>query len=566
MTRTLLILLALPALSATTTAAAAAQSAAAPDPMAAMHRGFPATLDDWARGAQQFRGLGDFHRAAGTRFSEAQAYFDQGMRLLWAFNHDEATRSFARAAQIDPACAMCYWGVALTLGPNYNMPLMADVRSSVGWAAVQKAQALAGSAPPADRALIAALVKRFEGAKGLNPGNSAPLLLAYADAMRDVAHRFPDDPDAQVMFAEAMMNLNPWKLWNADGTPAPGTAEIASTLKAVLAKAPNHPGANHYFIHAVEASRDPGQAVVAAERVAGAMPSAGHLVHMPSHIMQRVGRYEESAEANRRAAVADAAYYAKTAAIDYCPMYTAHNYQFLAAAAAMQGRGAETIKALRAARRVLPDDMVAGMPGIDWTIAFLYDALIRFGMWDAMLAEPAPDKRLVGMVVDYHACRAQALAAKRRLAAARAELALAERAMATTPADAAAGMNAGKPLYEIAILRAKARIAAAAGNKAGAVAALTAAVAKEDTLAYNEPADEFFPTRHLLGAALLAASKSAAAEAAYRDDLARNPANGCALFGLAQALGRQGKDATAVQAQFAKAWAHGGVKITASAF
>jgi tetratricopeptide (TPR) repeat protein len=566
MARNLLILCAAPMLFAAMPAVC--QTSAPPDPMAGMHHGFPQTLDAWAHGAQLFDGLGNFHRPAGTKSKEAQAYFDQGMRFLWAFNHDEATRSFARAAELDRNCAMCFWGVALTLGPNYNMPMMAGARAKVGWEAIRRAQALSARAAPADRAMIAALAKRFDGAKAVDPSNGGPLLLAFANGMRAAAHRFPNDPDVQVLFAESMMNLNPWKLWSADGSPAPGTPEIVSTLEGVLAKAPDHPGANHYYIHAVEASKDPGKAIASAERVGGAMPAAGHLVHMPSHILQRVGRYSESAEANRLAAKADTAYYAKTAAIDYYPMYSAHNYQFLAAAAAMEGRGAETVKALRDVRTTMPDDMVAGMPGADWVVAFLYESLLRFGMWDAMLAEPAPDPRLTGMVINYHSARAIAFAAKGRITDATAELAKTEQAVAAAPATAAAGMNMGRPLYEIAVLRAKARIAAAQDKGPEAIALLTEAVAKEDSLSYNEPSDEFFPTRHLLGAALLKAGKPAEAEAVYREDLERNPANGWALLGLADALAAQGKtaDAAAVRKQFDTAWASADTKIAGSAF
>ena len=538
------------------------------DAMAGTHQAFPQTIDDWARGAQLFAGMGDFHRPIGTTSAAAQAYFDQGMRFLWAFNHDEAARSFARAAELDPKCAMCFWGVGLTLGPNYNMPMMAEARARVGWQAVQQAQALATDASPVDQALIAALAKRFDGAKPIDPSNYTPLLAAYADAMRDAARRYPDDLDVQVMFAEALMNLHPWKLWNADGTPAPGTTEIVATLEGVLARAPKHPGANHYYVHAVEASNDPGRAIPSAERLATAMPAAGHLVHMPSHIMQRVGRYEDSAEANRRAAKADATYYTQTSAIDYYPMYSAHNLQFLAAATAMEGRRDETISALRDVRKAMSDDMVAGMDGIDWIVAFLYEAEMRFGMWDAMLAEPAPDPRLKAMVVSYHANRAIALAAKKDVAAAKAELGLAERAADAVPATALGGMNAAHPLFEIAILRARARIAAASGDKTGAVAALTEAVSKEDGLSYNEPADEFYPTRHLLGAALLDAGKTAAAEAVYREDLKRNPANGWSRIGLAIALKRQGKTREAANEQklFETAWSRSDMRIASSAF
>ena len=565
MIRQLLTLCAAPILFATPPAAA---QTSAPDAMPGMHHGFPQTLDDWAHGAQLFEGLGDFHRPAGTASKEAQAYFDQGMRLLWAFNHDEATRSFARAAEIDPNCAMCLWGVALTLGPNYNMPMMAEARAKVGYDAIRRAQALSGKASPVDQAMIAALAKRFDGAKPVDPSNYGALLLAFANGMRKAAHRFPNDLDLQVLFAESMMNLNPWKLWNADGTPAAGTPEIVSTLETVLAKAPSHPGANHYYIHAVEASNDPGRAIASAERVGAAMPAAGHLVHMPSHILQRVGRYSESAEANRLAAEADTTYYAKTAAIDYYPMYSAHNLQFLAAAAMMEGRSAETIASLRQVRVLFPDDMIAGMPGIDWSIGWLYEALLRFGMWDAMLDEHAPDPRLKGMTIDYHAARATAFAAKGSVDEARKEVAIAEQGAAAMPADALAGMNAGKPLFEIAVLRAKARIARVTGDTAGAVALLAQAVTLEDRLSYNEPADEFFPTRHLLGAALLDTGKVVEAEAVYREDLKRNPTNGWALLGLSQALEQQGKtaEADATRKRFDSAWAKADTKIAASAF
>src|SRR6478609_5473597 len=273
----------------------------------------PETLAGWAKGAQLFDGLGTFHRKVTTRSPVAQRYFDQGMRFIWAFNHDEATRSFAKAAQIDPTCASCYWGVALTLGPNYNMPMMNAARAAVGMEALQKARANARRATPIERALIGAVAKRYAGATQVDPTNSKPLLAAYVDAMRDVAAKYPDDLDVQTMYAEGLMNTNPWKLWNADGTENPGTQQVLDALRAVLKRDPKHPGANHYYIHAVEASPHPEQALASAEVLTGMMPSAGHLEHMPAHIMQRVGRYEEAAEANRKGAAADLAYIKETA-------------------------------------------------------------------------------------------------------------------------------------------------------------------------------------------------------------------------------------------------------------
>ncbi|HEX8450279.1 MAG TPA: hypothetical protein VF652_11875 [Allosphingosinicella sp.] len=545
-------------------------AAAVAAPAAAQHEGHAppprASVADWAKGARLFDGLGGFHRKITTDSPEAQRYFDQGMRFVWAFNHDEATRSFAKAAELDPKCASCYWGVALTLGPNYNMPLMAEPRARAGWEALGKARANAGSASPVEQALIAALAKRFDGPRPLDPTNSAPLLAAYVKAMEEVARRFPDDLDIRTMLAEGLMNTNPWKLWSADGKPGPGTPAILAALGAVLARDPGHPGANHYWIHAVEASTDPAQALASAEALVGMMPAAGHLEHMPAHIFQRVGRYAESAEANRKGAAADVAYLGLTAPPDYYPMYLIHNYQFLAYAAAMEGRRSETVKALRDARAAVPDSMLLAMPGLDWGIGYLYDGMARFGRWDEILAEPAPNPKLPGLTVAWLQARATALAARGRIGEAKAVLSELERAIAATPAEATQGMNSARPLYEIAALKAKARIAVAEGRRNSAIPALREAVAKEDGLAYNEPSDEFFPVRHLLGAALLDAGRPAEAESVYREDLRRHPANGWALQGLARALEAQGKKAQVEWAHFEEAWRNADTALTASAF
>jgi tetratricopeptide (TPR) repeat protein len=526
-----------------------------------------ATVADWARGAQLFDGLGSFHRPITTSSAEAQRYFDQGMRFVWAFNHDEATRSFAKAAELDPKCAPCFWGIALPLGPNYNMPLMAEPRARAGWEALGKAQANAAAATPVEQALIAALAKRFDGPRALAPSNSAPLLAAYVTAMEDVARRFPDDLDVQTMLAEGLMNTKPWKLWTADGKPGPGTPAILAALRKVLAKDPKHPGANHYWIHAVEASLDPARAVPSADVLVGMMPAAGHLEHMPAHIFQRVGRYEEAAEANRKGAAADVAYLGLTAPPDYYPMYLIHNYQFLAYAAAMEGRRVETVEALRQARAAVPDSMLLGMPGLDWSIGYLYDGMARFGRWDEILAEPAPDPKLAGLTIAWLQARATALAAKGRVAEARSTIIELDRAIAAVPAEATQGQNAARPLYEIGSLKAKARVALAEGKPAAAIAALREAAAKEDKLAYNEPSDEFFPVRHLLGAALLDAGRAAEAEAVYRDDLRRQPGNGWALHGLAEALAAQGKiEAGGIRLQFEDAWRQADTRLAGSAF
>lgn len=528
----------------------------------------PQAIADWAKGARLFDGLGTFHRPIATTSPQAQRYFDQGMRLMWAFNHDEAARSFARAGELDPKCALCFWGLGLALGPNYNMPLMAEVRAKVAWEALGKAKALASQATPAEQTLIAALARRYTGPTPLDPSNEAPLLAAYAGAMRDAARRFPADNDIQALYAEALMNITPWKLWQHDGTPAPGTTEIVATLERVLARDPGHPGANHYYIHAVEASRHPERALASALRLKAMMPAAGHLVHMPSHILQRVGRYEESAEANRKGAAADIAYYAQTQPIDYYPMYTAHNYQFLAFAAAMEGRRAETIDALRKSRAGLSDEMLAGMGGVDWYVGALYTAMVRFGLWDEILREPAPNPKILGLHIPYLEARATALALTGHPDQADIVADQLDAAISAAPADLMAGMNSGRSAYRIAGLKARARIALARDKSAEAVSLLRDAVKAEDALDYDEPSDEFFPVRHLLGAALLVAGKPADAAQVYRDDLTRNPANGWALYGLYQALKAQGDKAAAriAHRHFVSAWTRADTRLEMSAF
>jgi tetratricopeptide (TPR) repeat protein len=386
--------------------------------------------------------------------------------------------------------------------------------------------------------------------------------------MKAAAERFPDDTDVQVMTAEAMMNINAWKLWTLDGAPAPGTEEILAILEKALARDPQHPGANHYYIHAVEASPNPGKAVAAAELLPALMPAAGHLEHMPAHIMQRVGRYEDAAEANRRGVAADLAYYAVTKPLDYYVMYTAHNYQFLAFSAAMEGRRAETIEAARKSRAIISDDLLAAMPGIDWYVGHLYAAMTRFGQWDEILAEPAPNTNLTGLTAAFLYAKVVALAAKSRIDDAKTQLTDLEKLAAAIGPDDGAGLNRLQDVLAVAALNGRARIALAEGKENDAITLLREAVAKEDQLAYDEPADWFFPTRHLLGAVLIKAGKAADAEVVYWDDLSRHPNNGWALFGLTQSLKLQGRsaDAAAAQQRFDTAWKNADVTPVASAF
>lgn len=529
--------------------------------------GLPSTLGEWAHGARLYEGLGTFHRQV-TASPEAQRYFDQGMRFLWAFNHDEATRSFAKAAEIDPACASCYWGVALTVGPNYNVPAMAEPRARVAFEALHRAEENAAHAAAVEQALIEALAARYPNAQPLDPSNLIPVLTAYAGAMRKVADRFPDDLDVQTLCAESAMNVHAWKLWTADGRPVEGTPEIEARLEAVLRRDPNHPGANHYYIHTMEASPEPGKAIAAAQRLTGMMPAAGHLEHMPAHIMQRVGRYEDAAAANRRGVAADQAYFNATAAPDYYAMYLAHNYSFLAYSAAMEGRKSEALAAVQSVAQTVPLDMLLAMGDSGWNLSQQFAALVRFGLWDELIALAAPDPRAPGLTAGWLYGRGVALAARGRPADAQQALKELEALAAATPADSMAGFNSLRDVLAVAEPVVAARIAATEGRNDEAISELRRAVAAEDRLAYNEPADWYFPARHLLGAELLIAGRAAEAERVYREDLKRNPANGWALYGLAQALRAEGrpKAAAASTREFATAWKNADVRLPASAF
>ena len=546
-------------------AIAAASDAGAEDAGHAL--GLPATVAEWAHGARIYEGLGTFHRQV-TASPEAQRYFDQGMRFLWAFNHDEATRSFAKAAEIDPACASCYWGVALTVGPNYNVPAMAAPRARVAFEALRRAQENAAHATAVEQALIEALGARYPDDQPLDPSNLTPVLTAYAAAMRKVAVRFPDDLDVQTLCAESEMNVHAWKLWTPEGRPVEGTPEIEARLEAVLRRDPNHPGANHYYIHTMEASREPGKAIAAAQRLTGMMPAAGHLEHMPAHIMQRVGRYEDAAEANRRGVAADQAYFKATAAPDYYAMYLAHNYSFLAFSAAMEGRKGEALAAVQSVAQTVPVEMLLAMGDSGWNLTQQYAALVRFGLWDELIALEAPDRRASGLTAGWLYGRGVALAARGRVADAQQALAELEALAAATPADAMAGFNTLRGVLAVAQPIVAARIAATAGRTDEAIADLRRAVAAEDGLAYNEPSDWYFPVRHLLGAELLIAGRAAEAEHVYREDLERNPANGWGLRGLAQALRGEGrtKAAAASERQFTAAWKKADVRLVSSAF
>lgn len=549
-------------------AAGVARADAAPADAGHVMPGAPASVAQWSEGARLFEGLGDFHRAITTSSPLAQQYFDQGMRLLWAFNHDEATRSFAQAARLDPACAACYWGIALTVGPNYNLPAAEQPRAQVAWEALQKAVQNAPHASAVEQALISALSTRYPSATPPTPAQNEAVVKDYAAAMRSVAARFPADLDVQVLCAEAQMNVHAWKLWDAQGSPAEGTLAIQAQLESVLRRDPKHPGANHYYIHVMEASPEPGKAVGSAERVSGMMPAAGHLEHMPAHILQRVGRYEEAAEANRRGAAADRTYFASTQAPDYYAMYLAHNYSFLAYSAAMEGRKAETLAAVQDVVGVVPLQMVLAMGDSGWNLTQQYAALVRFGLWDEMIALEPPAGEALGLTAGYLYGRGFALAARGRAAEAQHALAELHALAAGVPAEAMGGFNTLRDLSAVAAAVVAARIAASGGDNARAIELLRQAVATEDRLSYNEPSDWFFPVRQLLGAQLLIAGQPSEAEKVYREDLRRNPRNGWSLYGLSLALARAGRSAEAARARREQqlAWKNADVTLPGSAF
>jgi tetratricopeptide (TPR) repeat protein len=528
----------------------------------------PKTLQGWAAGAQLFDGLGTVHRAVTTRSPQAQLYFDQGLAWLWAFNHDEATRSFARAAQLDPSCAMCFWGVALTIGPNYNLPLMSAPRGQVAFAALQRAQALAPHASPVEQALIAALARRYPDGRALSEAQYATVQASYAGAMEDVARAYPNDDDVVTLAAEALMGVHAWQLWSLDGKPAPGTLAILAMLERVMARNPHHAGANHYYIHAVEASPDPARAVPAAERLGTLLPGAGHLVHMPAHIFQRVGRYAESASTNAQAARADLAYFARTAPLDYYAGYTAHNWQFEAFSAAAIGRRDEAMAAIAKSRQIVSDELLRQGGASAWVTGMVYTVPVRFGLWQHLADQPPPAAGLPGLTAAWLWARGNALVELHRLPEARAARdALARMTQTAKPGDEA-GLNRAPPVFRLALLTLDARLAGAEGDQARRIALLREATGAEDALAYSEPADWLLPVRHLLGRALLENGQPAAAEAVYREDLRREPGNGWALLGLSQALAAEKREseAAATRRAFARVWASADVVPAYSAY
>ncbi len=500
-------------------------------------------------------GLGKLHHPVSTKNVQAQQFFDQGLRLIYAFNHDEAARSFQRAAELDPKLAMAFWGVAEAVGPNYNDPA-SDDRFKAAHEAIQKAVELSASAPANEQAYIAAMAKRFPEDPKADRRKAAE---AYRDAMRDVAGTFPDDLDAATLFAESGMNLHPWGLWHVDGTPEDGTEEVVATLESVVKRDPEHMGAVHYYIHAVEASRSPERALAPAHKLAAMAPAAGHLVHMPAHVYIRTGDYESGVRTNQLAAAADRAYIKSSGVQGIYPMmYYSHNLHFIAMCAAMNGNYVEAKKgADMLAAHVAP--AVREMPPLEGFMTIPMAVDVRFHKWDAILATKQPVADMKIATVFWHFSRGLALAAKGQVSEAEGEYKAVSEAEAATPEDMVFAMpvnNKAKDIMKIAERVLGAKIALVNKDPNGAIAMLREAVAIQDTLKYGEPPDWFFPVRESLGATLLLNKNATEAEKVFREDLDRNPRNPRSLYGLREALKAQGRDYDAgfVEKQFQSSW------------
>jgi tetratricopeptide (TPR) repeat protein len=503
-------------------------------------------------------GLGDLHHPVSTHNPQAQQFFDQGLRFIYAFNHDEAARSFQHAAELDPKLAIAYWGVAEAVGPNYNDPADPD-RYTQAHDAVQKALDLSASASPSELAYIQAMAKRFPADPKSDLKKAAE---DYRDAMRRVVREFPDDLDAATLFAEAGMNLHPWGLWRVDGTPEAGTEEVVSTLESVLKRDPNHLGAIHYYIHAVEASPSPERALAGANRLASLAPAAGHIVHMPAHIYIRTGDYEAAVKTNEQAAEVDRAYIKATGVQGIYPMmYYSHNLHFIAMCSAMNGNYTESKKnAQMLAEHVGP--AVSMMPPLEGFMTIPMAVEIRFHHWNEILRMPQPDPSMKTVNVFWHFGRGLAFAGTGKVSEAEMEYRIVADAEAATPPDVIFQMpinNKAKDILKIAEDVLGAKVAMAKGDTDHAIAMFREAVAIQDTLKYGEPPDWFFPVRESLGAAMLMSGDASGAEKVFREDLGRNPRNPRSLFGLHQALMQQNReyDAGFVQKQFEASWKGG---------
>jgi len=514
-----------------------------------------------------YDGLGPYSRKVTTDSPEAQHYFDQGLAFLHGFNHRAAIRAFQQAAEIDPRCAMAHWGAALACGPHINLTVVSPPAAELAWKELNLARKNAACASPVERALIGALGKRYANPQ---PADRSGLDRAYAAAMREVWRNFPRDLDAGALFAEAMMDLRPWDQWTAEGKPQQGTDEILATLDAVLELNPNHPLANHLYIHAVEASPNPERAIAAADRLRNLQPGLAHNVHMPSHIDIRTGRWLQAVETNAKAVQADQRYrniFGRPGG--FLNVYIAHNRHMLAYAAMMSGQRDVAMKHIRAMVAEMPADFLKeNALHAEGFVAMPLEVMVRFGLWNDILTEPEKyTEKMWFTRAFHHAARAIASAVKSSTTDARSEQRIFLERTKLVPKEASLGNNSCEAILGVVTPMVEGEILVAEGQVDRGIEQLRAAIQKEDALKYDEPPGWLIPVRHSLGAVLMKQQRFAEAEQVYREDLARLPDNGWSLFGLAEALRRQSKnadEASETQAKFEKVWAKADLKITTS--
>lgn len=520
--------------------------------------GFPQTTEPL------YKGMGPHHRAVSTASPLAQKYFDQGLALTWGFNHGEAIRSFQQAVKLDPDCAMAWWGIANASGPNINYPMVDPGHAKLALDALSHAKALQGKCTPVEKALIEATTKRFADPQ---PDDRSALDVAYCNAMREVWRQYPKDADVGALFAESELDLRPWDNWKPDGTPQPGTLEVLDTVRTVLKLAPTHPQGLHLLIHTVEAGPHPEEAIGAADKLRNLEPGLGHMVHMPSHIDVRTGKWKESVLANQKAILVDNAYRKTRPNSGFYAGYMAHNRHMLAYSAMMRGQSKIAIRAMDEMVSTIPPDFLKENAGaMDGFIAMPFEVRKRFGLWDEVLAQPEPAEIFPISRTMFHGARAIAYAAKGEIEKAHAEQAKFAELKKAVPAGAAFGNNTAAGLLAVDEHLVAGEILVQDGKMEEGIAELRLAVSAEDALRYNEPPDWIQPIRHTLGAALVNTRRFQEAADVYRADLKKLPNNGWSLYGLSRSLQGLGQKAEAakVKKPFDKVWKDADMSITSS--
>jgi tetratricopeptide (TPR) repeat protein len=515
--------------------------------------------------AKRYEGVDVCHQAITTTSPEAQAWFDQGLTLMYGFNHGEAIRSFAEAARLDPDCTMAWWGLAHASGTDLNDNSMTEDDQRRAYDASIKAVRTSGNKTPVEAALAYAISTRFSWPP---PPDRRVLDEDYAAAMGEIYTRFRRHPDIATLYAESLMLLQPWDYWTADAQPKGRITDAIEALEIALSVQPDHAGAAHYLIHALEAG-DPERAEAAADQLAGRVPGAGHLLHMPSHIYVHVGRYPDSSDVNERAVAADLAYYETAGDPGFYMLYYAHNVHMLAFSAMMEGREQVAVEAAEQLVRDIPDSFIREQTALmDGLMATPLHVAIRFGRWEAILEEPKPPTYRKLSLAQWHYARGVAFSATGRTEEARKELAAFESVAPTVPEDWRAGSNPASMVTDLAHYMLRGELLWREGKTEEAFEIMREGIALEDSMVYDEPPGWMQPVRHAYGALLMADNRPREAEEVYRLDLERNPDNGWSLLGLELALRAQGREseATAIESAKDKAWARADIAATSSCF